>query len=231
MSQARMKIGRWVFRLAPGLLPLNRIAGYHGTAKARVVELERDYLQIYERYLRGWRRRRFTLLEIGVYRGESLRTWRTYFRRARVYGLDIDPAAAERAGSSFRVFVGSQADAKLLSAALAEIGEAPRLVIDDGSHINELTVASFDYLFPRLPAGALYIIEDLSPASYVGASESWPGMAENRNVSFANRRDDIDELITDLCHDSDGQGTGRWGSGRTVSFVHIWPSLLIVERA
>ena len=231
VSYLRMTVGRWAFQLAPGLLPLNRVAGYHGTTKARIVELGRDYLQIYERYLRGWRRRRFALLEIGVYRGESLRTWKTYFRNARIYGLDIDPAAAERAGDDFRIFIGSQADVGVLSAALAEIGESLLLLIDDGSHINELTVASFDYIFPRLPRGALYAIEDLAPASYVGASESWPGMTENRGVSFDNRREDIDDLIRDLCQDADGHGSRRWGRGRIVSFVHVWPGLLIVERA
>jgi hypothetical protein len=226
-----MRAGKLAFRRAPRLLPLNRIGEYHGTAKVRVVHLGRNYLQVYEPYLSKWRGDTFGILEIGVYRGESLRMWQTYFKHAHVHGLDIDPNAAERVGGAFPVYTGSQADEALLDRALSEIGADLRLVVDDGSHVNELTIATFDHVFPRLPRGALYIIEDLTPGSYEAAWDSWPGMQHNVGVSLENRREDIDRLVLDLGHDVDGKGSGRWGEGRTVSFAHLWPGVIIVERA
>jgi hypothetical protein len=231
MSTWRMRAGELAFRVAPRLLPLSRIGAYHGTAKVRVEHLGRNYLQIYEHYLSKWRGDAFAILEIGVYRGESLQMWQTYFKRARVNGLDIDPNAAARVGGAFPVYTGSQADQELLERALTEIGSGLRLVIDDGSHINELTVATFDYIFPRLSSGAIYIIEDLAPGSYEHAWDSWPGMTHNVGVSFENRREDIDRMVLELGHDADDKGSGRWGAGRTVGYVHLWPGILIVERA
>jgi hypothetical protein len=231
VARYRTTAGRLAFRYVPSLLPLRRLGGYHGTQKARIEHLGRTYLDVYELYLRGWRRKRFALLELGVYRGESLRMWQSYFRRARVYGLDVDPAAASRVGDSFRVFVGSQGDAEFLSRVADDIGPDLRLVVDDASHVNELTIASFDALFPRLPPGSLYAIEDLAPGSYEAAWASWPGMEYNDDVSLENRREDFDAFLLELCHDSDGQGSGRWGEDRAVAFVHAWPALVVVGRA
>jgi hypothetical protein len=231
MSRLRMRAGELAFRHAPRVLPLRRIGGYHGTNKAKIVNLGLSYLDIYERYLQGWRGRTFALLELGVYRGESLRMWRTYFPKARVYGLDIDPAAAERLQGEFTVFTGSQSDDTFITHALGEIGPGLKLVVDDASHINELTLASFDLIFPRLPAGALYVIEDLAPETYQAAWPTAPGIEHNVGVSLENRREQFDDFIEELIHDADAMGSGRWGEGRAVSFVHAWPGLLVVGRA
>lgn len=226
-----MRAGEAAFRFAPGLLPLRRVGGYHGTDKARIVHLGLSNLDVYERYLRDWRRRELAVLEIGVYRGSSLRMWQTYFPRARVYGLDIDPAAAERVRGEFEVFTGSQGDPELVGQALDRIGPQLRLVVDDGSHVNQLTIASFDLIFPRLASGAIYIIEDLAPGSYEAAWASWPGMEYNENVPLENRREDFDAFLADLMHDVDGMGSGRGRAGRAVAFVHVWPGLVVVGRA
>jgi hypothetical protein len=231
MSRLRTLAGGVAFRYVPRLLPLQRVGGYHGTNKAKIVSLGLSYLDIYERYLKSWRRREFSILELGVYRGESLRMWRDYFPNARVYGFDIDPASAKRVRGEFTVFMGSQKDAASIGRALDEIGPGLKLVVDDASHVNELTIAAFDQIFPRLPSGALYVIEDLAPESYQSATATAPGMEHNIGVSFENRRADFDRFVEELVHDADAMGSNRWGHPRTVAFVHLWPGLLFVGRA
>lgn len=212
-------------RHAPRLLSLERLGAYHGTDKVAHARIDPglSYGRIYEHYLAGWRNDRFSLLEIGVYRGSSLRMWRAYFRRARIAGLDISAEAAARA-QGFEVFVGSQADPELLERALAALPDL-RLVIDDGSHVNELTIASFEFLFPRLPSGAIYVIED-TLCTYEPALAEWPGMELNEGVAFDNRREDFDAFLAGLHADCD---TG--GDERTVAFVHAWPGQVVVGRA
>ncbi len=34
------------------------------------------------------------------------------------------------------------------------------MIIDDGSHINDHVVTTFDFLFPKLAPGGIYVIED-----------------------------------------------------------------------
>ena len=86
-------------------------------------------------------------------------------------------------------FTGSQSDETFVTNTLGEIGPGLNLVVDDASHINELTIASFDLIFPRLPAGALYVIEDLAPETYQAAWPTAPGIEHNVGVSLENRRE------------------------------------------
>jgi demethylmacrocin O-methyltransferase len=88
--------------------------------------------------------------------------WRTYFPRARVYGIDIYDKSAhdERRIKTFR---GSQVDFAFLNRVLEEIG-AVHIIIDDGSHLNEHVIKTFEYLFPRLATPGIYAIEDTQTA-------------------------------------------------------------------
>src|SRR5262245_31572482 len=75
-----------------------------------------DYTEHDHRHFRRLRRRRLNLLEIGIggwkdpeLGGGSLRMWRTYFPRARAYGIDVfskTPHDERR----IKTFMGSQVD-------------------------------------------------------------------------------------------------------------------------
>lgn len=127
------------------------------------------YAQHYERHFAPRRRKPLVLLEIGIggyavptYGGESLRMWRTYFPRARIYGIDIYDKSAhdERRIKTFR---GSQTDPEFLRAVIDQIG-SPDIIIDDGSHVNEHILTTFAILFPLLSANGIYVIEDTQTA-------------------------------------------------------------------
>ena len=228
-------------RRQEGRLSLESLGLIYGTDKATHIRNGRSYCDIYEDYLRARRGRRFTLLELGVRHGVSLRMWNAYFRRASVIGLDVDPGAADRA-PDFQVYVGSQDDADLLRR-IADEHPSLEIVVDDASHMNPLTFASFETLFPRLPSGGLYIIEDLAPGAYgpdwPGAEAAnvdgawgtaWPGHEYGPDVSLLdNRQADIEAFRNRLAYDCD---LGPWDESVSgeVAFVHVWPSLLIVGR-
>src|SRR5690606_41306911 len=53
-----------------------------------------------------------------------------------------------------------------LALVINNIGE-PDLIIDDGSHINEHVIESFNFLFPRLKSGGIYVIEDVQTSYWV----------------------------------------------------------------
>ncbi|MFK7058789.1 CmcI family methyltransferase [Flavobacterium oreochromis] len=58
-----------------------------------------------------------------------------------------------------KIYKGSQVDENLLKGICKEVGEFD-LIIDDGSHINDHVIKTFEYLFPRLKKGGYYVIED-----------------------------------------------------------------------
>jgi hypothetical protein len=188
-----------------------------------------SYLRRYDAYFRALRRRPIALLELGVKTGSSLRMWRDYFRRGRVYGIDIDPAAARQAARGISVAIGSQADPDFLRTAFPE-EPLFDVIIDDASHVNAYTLASFRALFhERLRPGGLYVIEDLECSylrlqSDLRALETWPGMSHNDpGGDYDNDRRDMDAFFQRLVADMDA----RRGS---VRFVHFSSMLCVLGK-
>lgn len=102
------------------------------------------------------------ILEIGVWRGGSLRLWREYFgQSAIIFGIDTDRRCLEIQNSGGVVCIGSQDDPEFLQDVVRQMGGVD-VVIDDGSHISQHVIASFLTLFPLMNEGGRYFIEDLS---------------------------------------------------------------------
>jgi hypothetical protein len=145
------------------------------------------YIQHYTKHLSAYRKKPVNLLEIGIggfdeekgysvphLGGGSLRMWRTYFPKGRIYGIDIFDKTPhnERRIKTFR---GSQADTDFLRTVVENTGSLD-IIIDDGSHRCDHVIASFEFLFPRMKERGLYIIEDVQ-TSYLetfGGSEHDP---------------------------------------------------------
>src|ERR1700722_9348231 len=71
----------------------------------------RHYFEIYDRHFRHFRGKEITFLEIGIFSGGSLDMWADYFGpKARIYGVDIEPACRAYENERIKVFIGDQAD-------------------------------------------------------------------------------------------------------------------------
>ncbi len=129
--------------------------------------LDHAYLDYYERLFAPFRDQSITVFEIGVFDGGSLHVWEDYFPRATIVGVDIRPECARFAGGRRIVEIASQAD----ETAMRRLGELyrPSIIIDDGSHMADHIMSSFEFLFPLLAPGGVYIVEDLAMHSGPGA--------------------------------------------------------------
>lgn len=140
---------------------LAKLALLFGTDKAG----RHHYTRHYQHHLGHLRQREVNILEIGVggyddprAGGESLRMWKAFFPKARIYGIDIhDKSPHDQA--RIKTFRGSQADAAFLQRVVEQIGTID-VVIDDGSHHNDHVITSFNVLFPLLAPRGIYAIED-----------------------------------------------------------------------
>lgn len=135
---------------------LDQIGQRHGTDKSST---HHDFLRHYESFL-GQAAPIRTLLEIGVYDGASLRTWRDFLPDARIIGLDIDPRCLALSAANTHVELCDQSDATQLMAIGMRHGPFD-LVLDDGSHIWSHQILTFETLFPFLRPGGTYILEDI----------------------------------------------------------------------
>jgi len=147
------------------------------------------YARHYQRYFAHLRKRPIVLLEIGVggfedprRGGESLRMWKRYFPKARIYGVDLfDKSAHDE--QRIKTFRGDQTDENFLRSVISQAG-TPDIIIDDGSHINSHVRKTFEVLFPLLAENGIYAIEDLQTSyweEYGGTSNDFncPGTGVN----------------------------------------------------
>ena len=137
---------------------LNDIGERHQTDKRGGAEHGHDFLRKYEFFLRPLREEKFTLLELGVFKGASLRTWEEYFPNAEIIGVDCEPAAALHAGGRKSVILGDLNQPGFLET-LPDLN--PRVIIDDASHTWQDQLLALFVLYPVLMSGGIYIAEDL----------------------------------------------------------------------
>lgn len=152
-----------------GWLKLPDASGSDVTVKPLV------YLPVYEEMLGPLRGSAFSMLELGVWKGDSLTMWRDAFPEATIVGVDLDPPQLEL-GPNVHIVVGDQSDAALLAGLRAQFAlEGFAVIIDDASHIGQVSARSLQALYMRhLRPGGLYILEDWG----TGYMTSWPDGAE-----------------------------------------------------
>lgn len=193
LGQTRWEKLRRFVRLAGVRHDLTRIAEFFGCDKTG----NHSYTQHYAKHLEHLRKRKFNLLEIGVgghehptSGGASLRMWKLWCPKASIFGIDyFDKSALQE--PRITIFKGSQNDPEFLKSVAKSIGRLD-VVIDDGSHINEHVLTSFNSLFPLLDQDGIYVIED-THTSYderFGGSDS----ADATNTSMSLVKSLIDGL-------------------------------------
>lgn len=210
----------------PGLAEL---AVRHGSDKFG----PHQYTRHYERHFAALRDRQLTVLEIGVGGygdptaggGASLRMWRDYFPRAQVYGLDLWDNSSLN-GPRIRTVRVDQAEYVEVAAVSAELGPFD-IVIDDGSHVSELTLASFRAFFPHLRPGGVYVVEDVQ-TSY------WPIFGGNGSdlndplttMGFAKT------LLDGLNHTEllDSHAHAGQPTDTEIDGIHFYRNLLVLEK-
>jgi hypothetical protein len=120
------------------------------------------YLDVYDPILAPWVDKEIKLLEIGIHKGGSLQLWRDYFRLSTITGIDIKLPDQFVHGERIQVFEGNQTDCRFLSEVANKTApEGFDIIIEDASHIGQLTKTTFWHLFDNhLKPGGLYAIED-----------------------------------------------------------------------
>lgn len=143
-----------------------------------------DYLRHYEHFLSSYRNQKMNLIEIGVASGASLQMWQQFFPNANIIGIDIREECRRVTGNRIKIYIGSQIAPKLLDQIAAD--HPPTIIVDDGSHIADHVIITFEHLFPRLLPGGCYLIEDLYV--HVGPTAAdWRGQADTTPHEYLQR--------------------------------------------
>jgi hypothetical protein len=187
------------------------------------------YLKYYGRYFADIRKRKINILEIGVggYEdalsgGASLRVWQDYFPNATINAIDIydkSPLQTDR----IRIYQGSQNDSSFLKKLATKIGPF-HIIIDDGSHIDEHVLTSFQTLFPVLVKDGIYVIEDVSASSLpldAGANENQKAPLTTMGM--------LKQLLDGLNYKYTSSHVAGQFSG-CIAGIHFYPNIVFIFK-
>ena len=141
-----------------------------------------NYVDVYQAYLHPLRNEPLNMLEIGLgvvgpnweakivhganAGGASMKMWSEYLPKARISGIDINPAPYLDT-DRVKTYVVDQGSRDSLAKFLAAHPDPNfDVIIDDGSHRGDHQQVSLEILFPHLKPGGIYIIEDLNDLGY-----------------------------------------------------------------
>jgi cephalosporin hydroxylase len=132
-------------------------------------------MRMQEQYECFWSCRQFrpkNILELGIYEGGSIVMWYEQFKPDLFVAIDFSKQSDSDYFNRWKVsrnarvktyWDTNQTDTVKLGKIVEEdFGGKIDLIIDDASHLYQETKTSFEFLFPLLQPGGLYIIEDWS---------------------------------------------------------------------
>ena len=215
-----------------------RIGRPHEVTKPRPI------YERYDQYFATLVDRPLTLLELGVYTGESLKVFSSFFKRGTVIGVDINDHGIDLSGYPNAIAVQADQRSATQLDAICET-YAPSgldIVIDDASHYGAWTWQSYRILFPHLKAGALYVIEDW-------ATGYWDDWVDGRSYQEFQAGGDEDPpkrlpshdygmvgLVKRLVDEVAWQGirpssVAPFTRPRRLEYMHVHPEFVVLRKA
>lgn len=202
-------------------MDLDALAEHFGTDKCSrpVGKLSpKGYTIPYAQFLDPRREEPITLLEIGVYKGASLKMWEAYLPKARIIGIDIKDKCKQFETDRTKIFIGDQADSAFLESVVEAAGGSFDAIIDDGGHRAHQHKVSLQTLFPRMNPSGFYAIEDLHTAYHRGLL----GFLGTRGMATDLLRQLIDEV-------NDAPNKPGYSWAKQLESLHFFTSLAILK--
>lgn len=117
-----------------------------------------NFWGFYEKHFNAIKNENLNVLEIGIFKGESLKLLKNYFINSNIYGVDINKFETNE--DRIKTFQMNQVDFEAFKTNFKNLKFD--VIIDDGSHITQHQIDTFTFLFNNmLVDGGLYVIEDL----------------------------------------------------------------------
>jgi hypothetical protein len=121
----------------------------------------RNYFAVYDHLFSKYRNQEIVFVEVGVLDGGSLFLWRDYLGpKARIIGIDLNPAARKWVDFGFEIYIGDQADPAFWQDFFKKAGPID-VLLDDGGHTNEQQVTSVVESLHHINDGGLIVVEDV----------------------------------------------------------------------
>lgn len=130
----------------------------------------RGYDRVYSKYFEELKDKPINFMEIGVLTGYGLLTWKRFFSKAKIYGIEIlmsDEYLNEMKNIAkdfpeYKKVKVEWMDSTDKDQWLVFLNKQFDVIIDDGGHHPDTQIKTFEAAWPYLKPGGLYFIEDIS---------------------------------------------------------------------
>jgi hypothetical protein len=202
---------------------------------------KKNFMEIYEKYFEELRMMPIRFLEIGVLNGSSLYSWREYFPNAEIHGMDINPNCKRFERPDLNVFVHTLDCSN--EEALKNFAEQYKnyfdIILDDGAHINNITLKTFRNFYSAVKSNGYYIIEDFAciylDKDFENHVKHWPGC---NLIQFKEKINDPEVFFNLLKEIHTGIDLCKWKPEHLESYrptynleyLHHYPSIILMKK-
>lgn len=180
------------------------------------------YFDIYERHFARFRNQSPTILEIGVFGGGSLSMWKEYFGEGcRIIGLDINPECKKYEDANIEIFIGSQDDPNLIESIFSKYSNID-IVLDDGSHMMNHMITSFELMYNRINNHGVYMVEDTHTCYW----NEYEGGLKHPNSFIEFTKDKIDSL--NASHTKGAMPISKFT--KSTDYIAYYDSMVVFEK-
>jgi hypothetical protein len=204
----------------------------------------RRFYELYDQYFADLVHRPVTLLELGVYTGESVKVFASFFTKGRVIGVDIEDRGVDLSGYPNAVFaLGDQRSAEQLDAICATYAPAGLdIVIDDAAHFGAWSLRSYEILMPHVNSGGLYVVEDWATGywdDWVDGSRYQPFPLDLQDEQLPKRLPSHDFGMVGLVkrfvdeavwHWIKPSSTAPFTQPRRLEWMHVHPEFVVMKN-
>jgi SAM-dependent methyltransferase len=202
----------------------NPLARYFFNNPGRLIDKWHHYFEIYHRHFESFRGRSPVVLEIGVFHGGSLQMWKEYFGPgAKIVGIDVDPRCRELEEEGVSIMIGDQADRRFLAEVRRRFPHVD-IVIDDGGHLMQQQITSFEELYPHVQPQGVYLCEDIH-TSFV---PDYGGGYRREGTFLEYSKGLIDCLYAWYSYEPERFAVDKLT--RSTYALHFYDSVLVVEK-
>ncbi len=206
------------------IIPSNRMEEFYLQKSHRIMNKWWHYFEVYHTFFHKYVGTDVKILEIGVFKGGSMQMWKDYFgEKVMIVGIDIDEKCKTFEEDNVRICIGSQADKDFL-ADVSETWGPFDIVLDDGSHVMEHQIITFETLFPLLKEGGVFVCEDCHTSYW----SSFGGGYKKKESFMEYSKNFIDCVNSQHVNESDKNQMPAYAEH--IKACHYYDSIVVVEK-
>jgi hypothetical protein len=147
-----------------------------------------NYSALYDYFFKHFRDEEINFFEVGIYHGSSVKSWREYFSKAKIYTADVDKETfLSISNLDVEYFYCDQDNPQSIQSMWKSNSLNDTefdVIIDDGKHEFISNLNFFKESIYKLKSGGIFIVEDLTVSTYNSFERILPNLQNEYSLNY-----------------------------------------------